>query len=58
MNKERAKALLEAWHRHVSPAELIFTRREGGRELLLAARTRAFSGVFEDEGPRRLDRWQ
>ena len=58
VNKERAEALLDAWQRHVSPAELIFTRRAGGRELLLAARARAFSAVFEDEGLRRLDRWQ
>ena len=58
VKKARAEAFLAAWIRHVGPAELIFTRREGGRALLLAARSRAFSGAFEEDGMRRLDRWQ
>jgi hypothetical protein len=56
-HKDRAQTLLDAWHRYVGPGELVYTRREGGRALLLAARTRAFSTVFEDPAER-LDRWQ
>ena len=37
--------------------ELIFTRREGGRARLLAARGRSFAAQFVDPAER-LDRWQ
>lgn len=57
VNKDRAAGLLEAWHRHVGPGELVFTRREGGRRLLLAARARSFSTSFDGRGCSRLDRW-
>lgn len=57
VNKRRAQRLLDAWRRHVGPGELVFTRREGGRRLLLAARARSFSTSFEGTGASRLDRW-
>ena len=55
--RERAEALHEAWRRHVGEGDLIYTRREGGRALLLAARARAFANQFVDPADR-LDRWQ
>ena len=57
VNKERAEALLTAWRRHVGPGELIFTRREGGRRLLLEARGRAFSNALAEHAER-FDQWQ
>lgn len=57
VNKRRARRLLEAWHRHVGPGELVYTRREGGRRLLLAGRARSFSTSFQGSGAGRLDRW-
>ena len=56
LKRERADAFHEAWIRHVGVGELIYTRREGGRAQLLAARGRAFSNQFVDPAER-LDRW-
>lgn len=57
LKRDRADAFYEAWIRHVGAGELIYTRREGGRARLLAARGRAFSNQFVDPAER-LDRWQ
>lgn len=57
VNKSRAEGFLAAWRRNVTPGELVFTRREGGRRLLLAARARSFSTNWEGSGASRLDRW-
>ena len=57
LKRDRADAFGEAWIRHVGAGELIYTRREGGRARLLAARGRAFSNQFVDPAER-LDRWQ
>ena len=55
--RDLAEAFHEAWVRRVGAGELIYTRRAGGREVLLAARGRAFSNQFVDPAER-LDRWQ
>lgn len=56
VRKDRAEHFLRAWNRRVCLAELIFTRNDEGRELLLKARMRAFSNAREDLA-RRMDRW-
>lgn len=56
-DKNRAETFLSHWQRHVGPATLIYTRREGGRRALLAARGRAFANNHPDAGVR-VDRWQ
>ncbi|NNM32599.1 MAG: restriction endonuclease subunit R, partial [Gemmatimonadetes bacterium] len=56
-DKERALVFLSHWNRHVGPGSLIYTRREGGRRALLAARGRAFANNHPDAGVR-VDRWQ
>lgn len=53
---ERAQAFLQAWHRHVSQGELIYTRSEDGRRELARARFRSFAAAAEDLA-RRMDRW-
>lgn len=53
---ERAEAFLRAWHKHVAKAELIHTRGEDGREVLLKARSRSFANAYE-RAARRMDRW-
>lgn len=55
--KEHAERFHRAWLRRVGPAELVYTRRTGGRAELLKARARAFAADFSDP-VRRLDRWQ
>jgi superfamily II DNA or RNA helicase len=54
--KEHAEAFLRHWQRHVTPADLIFTRTPDGRKTLLRARTRALSAAFTEPVHRR-DRW-
>ena len=56
-DRERAQAFMDAWARHVGPGELVYTRREGGREALLTARARSFTTAFVDPSER-VDRWQ
>lgn len=55
--KEHAQALHAAWRRRVAPGDLVYTRREGGRAALLAARGRALANRLADPGER-VDRWQ
>lgn len=53
---ERADAFLSAWRRHVAPGELLYTRSEAGRLILLKAHGRAFANAHE-RAARRMDRW-
>ena len=53
----RADAFHAAWVEHVGGGELIYTRRDEGRRLLLSARARSFAGGFEAAGER-VDRWR
>jgi hypothetical protein len=55
--RNRAETFCAAWLENVGVGELVYTRREGGRSVLLAARARSFAGGFEAPG-RRLDRWR
>jgi len=55
--RSRAEAFHAAWLEQVGTGDLVYTRRDGGRRLLLAARARSFAGAFEDTA-RRLDRWR
>ncbi len=52
----RAQSFLAAWHQHVGPGELLYTRGDEGRRLLLHARGRAFANAYERVA-RRMDRW-
>lgn len=56
VRKNRAEYFLRAWQKRVCRAELIYTRNDEGRELLLKARVRAFSNARENLA-RRIDRW-
>ena len=56
VRKKRAETFLRAWQQRVCQAELIYTRTDEGRELLLKARMRAFANAREDLA-RRIDRW-
>lgn len=55
-NKELAELFFRRWKRRIGPAELIYTRIEGGRTQLLRARFRALSWAFTERA-RRRDRW-
>jgi superfamily II DNA or RNA helicase len=57
INKDRAMALQVAWNKWVGPSELLYTRGDNGRTILLHARARAFSTAIEKQ-PNRLDQWQ
>ncbi len=56
-NKELAEIFHRAWLRRVGFGDLIYTRQEGGRRLLLEARSLSFASRF-DEGGRRQERWR
>ncbi len=56
-NRESAGALLDAWRDLVGPSDLLYTRAEGGRELLLKARAKSFATNFDPRHVERLDRW-
>jgi len=53
---ERAQAFLQAWERHVSVAQLHYTRNDAGRTILLRARLRAFANASRRVASR-MDRW-
>ncbi|MEM7415058.1 MAG: DEAD/DEAH box helicase family protein [Gemmatimonadota bacterium] len=55
--RELAEAFHAAWIELVGPGELLYTRREGGRRMLLAARARAFANQFDDPAER-VERWR
>ena len=52
-----ANTFLDSWLKYVGVGELVYTRRDGGRAALLAARGRTFANQFEDP-VERIDRWQ
>jgi superfamily II DNA or RNA helicase len=54
--KDRAENFLHAWRRRVCEGELLYTRSDEGRPLLLKARMRAFANAHE-RAARRIDRW-
>ena len=45
------------WWCYVCPTELIYTRNDEGRELLVKAKMKAFPFTFESQ-VKRQDRWQ
>lgn len=55
--KPLAELFLNAWRKHVSTSELIYTRTPAGRKRLLKAKRDAFSSTFEKQ-IKRQDRWQ
>lgn len=56
-HKDKAEALHKAWVMRLGKGELIYTRAEDGRRLLLQARARAFSTTIQPK-TERLDQWQ
>ena len=56
-NKEQAQTFKTLWTHYVGSAELIYTRNEEGRQLLLHARTHALSTAFVPRSDR-LRTWQ
>lgn len=57
VRKGFAEAFYDAWLQQLGSGELIYTRTENGRKVLLKAKVRAFSAVFAGK-VRRLDRWR
>jgi superfamily II DNA or RNA helicase len=55
-NAERAHAFLTAWERHVTPAELLYTRTPQGRAQLIRAQARGRGGASTRRASRG-DRW-
>ena len=55
--KEYAQIFYNAWCKHVSLSELIYTRTPEGRKRLLKAKMKSFSSNFRNE-VKRQDRWQ
>lgn len=53
---EYAAVFLAAWHRHVSPGELLYTRSDAGRIALAGARLRSFAPASKAIA-KRMDRW-
>ncbi len=56
LQAERAQAFLRAWRRHVTPAELVFTRSDVGRAALIHAQTRSFAAAAQGVA-KRMDYW-
>ena len=56
-NKQKAQVFYQAWKRYMGDAELIYTRANNGRIVLLRARARAFSNAIKKRAER-LDSWQ
>ena len=54
--KDRAVAFHREWVRRLGDGELVYTRTREGRQRLLRARARAFSGGFASRSERN-DRW-
>lgn len=55
-HKDKALALHHEWVKRLGKGELIYTRAEDGRRLLLQARARAFSTAMQARNERR-DQW-
>lgn len=56
VHKDRATVFAQAWKRRVGPTQLIYTRRDEGRAVLLRARTQSFASAAR-RSTRRLERW-
>jgi hypothetical protein len=56
VKKELAQVFYAAWSKYVGPTELIYTRSQQGRRLLVKARMKAFSSNFA-QLVKRQDRW-
>ena len=56
-HKAKAECFFQHWRKRVCNGELIYTRREDGRSILLKARSRNFAGIFVPKHER-LDQWQ
>ncbi len=46
-NKESAKHFRKMWDRYVGPCEVVYTRNEAGRQILLKARAQSMSAAFQ-----------
>lgn len=57
INKDRAITIQATWNKWVGPSELLYTRNDNGRSILLKARSHAFSTAMEKQS-NRLDQWQ
>lgn len=57
MKKSTAEIFHNAWCKHVSDSELVYTRSDKGRNVLVKAKVKAFSSVFNGE-VKRQERWQ
>jgi superfamily II DNA or RNA helicase len=57
VKKETAQMFYKAWCKYVGPTEMIYTRTDEGKKLLLKAKMRAFSTLFAKQ-VKREDRWQ
>ncbi len=51
-NKESAEHFRKMWDRHVGPCELVYTRNEAGRQVLLKARAQSMSAAFQPRADR------
>jgi len=56
-HKDKAECFYRHWQKNVGKGQLIYTRREGGRAILLKARSRSFAGLFVPKH-QRVDQWQ
>lgn len=55
--KEKAEYFEKMWKKYVGPTELIYTRNEDGRKILVKARNRSLSGQFTRKSER-LNVWK
>lgn len=55
-HKDRAAVFAKAWSRRMGTAELVYTRRDEGRAILLRARSRSFASASR-RATRRIERW-
>ncbi len=57
VKKEKAEYFERMWKKYVGPAELIYTRTEEGRKILVKARSQSMSGQFVKRSER-LNVWK
>ncbi len=55
--KENAEYFARLWNRYVGSSKLVYTRSVEGRLILLQARTKAFSSVFQKK-TNRINQWK
>ncbi len=56
-NKRLAEVFHRCWRRRVGPSQLVYTRSEEGKAILLKAKTRAFSAAFARQ-VKRYESWR